>query len=710
MKLCISSRPELVVARRYPTFSEAKLADLNWDDICAFVDGHLNPISHRKPIIQEICTRANGIFMWAVFAVRQMNEEDADEKSYPKLLEWLDDMGRGLHTAIASMLKGLPKHRKRALAFYLYALKSWRDSKMSTPFSVALLAASRSNGEHFEIKSYQEFLDRCQEEERSIQACSRGLIEVKSGNSRHRGSVDKAEKVLVKIQIEACGDGNTQHNGMDFEVTENSWRTVMNHDVLRDVEGYISKNVSWIHRTAYDFFFAAEDHNESLTALMDSINPSTIPRQVRQGMQRLRRIQPVEYFQEDWERQLSIATSDRSIEIIRYTACGSFSTDEAISVLVDILSETRLELLNAWGYVVPRKPSGHIPGDLFSDRLLDDCLRLTDEDVCRDIGLRASDEILRSLRWLETGLIATCGGRDAISTFRDHLSATLAVLHRSHYGRLLLVGIMMRSPEFSTSSTDFQAMTVEALQCWSNELARGHIGSTSLFSWIQRHLTRHGANLYLCPREPYEPRLSAATGLRNGYFQWTPQCSNESANWYVNDMLQYLIAGLKYRNATASRNVLDGIIQITKPWDVWTVVNVKRKAWDTEPTTGHDNCFEKHSTRIFVSLTHLCTSDIIYRHYRLPTPIDRLSYRLIHFAHDDGKHLRALFSHHGMLVAPDAADQITQRVFYGFHDPEERLQQWEAAAIIQDLRESAALNEAQKETLIRDIDTWELLA
>lgn len=704
VKLCISSRPELVVAKRYPTFSEAKLADLNWDDICAFVDEHLNPILHRNRISREICTRANGIFMWAVFAVRQMNEENADDKRYSKLLERLDDMGRGLHTAMASMLRSLQRHHRRALAFYLYALKSWRDSKMPSSISLALLAASRSNGEHPEMKSYQEFLNRCQEEERSIQACSRGLLEVKSFKSRHTrnyGSVDAAENVLVKMQIEVCSDGDTKRNKMDSEATDDLWRTVTNHDILRAVEWYASRNVSWIHRSAYDFFFAPEDHSESLKTLINSINPSTIPRQVQQGLQRLRRIQPIPFSRHDyprWQECLCTNTPSRLNVIIRYTAGGFFSTDEAISVLADILSETRLELLQAWGHETPRNPSGHIPGDFSSDRLLNDFLRLTDEDVCRDIGLRASNKTLRSLVQLEAKLIVTCGGRDAMSTFKGYLRARLAILHRSHYGRLLLAEIP-HSSDFLGSSNDFQTMTVEALQHWGDILARDHTGSMTLFSSIQSHLTKCGAISYTCPRTPYEPRVSAVTTCEDSYFQWTPQCSNESANRYANDMLQYLITCLRYRREEASRNVLRGITRITMPWDVW-VSRLKRKASKTRPTTGHGNGSQKYMTRIFVSFAHLCPPDTVN-----PLPINLRSYRLIHFARGDGKHLKALFAHHGNLVAPDPAVYDAQKVFLRLT---EKLRRRQAIEIIEDVRRSAALNETQKETLIGDVETFEL--
>lgn len=112
VKLCISGRPELRITNVHPSFLEAKLADLNYDDIRCFVDDQMQamtaiPVGDRKDLAKEIAHRADGIFLWAAFAVTQMKKAclDGYGEDYSALCGRLDDMGKDLNDAISQMLQ-----------------------------------------------------------------------------------------------------------------------------------------------------------------------------------------------------------------------------------------------------------------------------------------------------------------------------------------------------------------------------------------------------------------------------------------------------------------------------------------------------------------------------------------------------------------------------------------------------------------------------
>jgi hypothetical protein len=185
IKLCISSRPELRITSVHPSFLEAKLADLNHDDISIFVNEQMQGLTaipkpwKRIDLARKIVDRADGIFLWAVFAITQIKKacRDGYGADYSGLMKRLDDMGKDLNTAILQMLREIETSHIPALSYYLQALKSWQNLRMHTVFlTVGLIAASRS-GEDMQTRS--RFLAACRREKRDIQNFSQGIIEVK---------------------------------------------------------------------------------------------------------------------------------------------------------------------------------------------------------------------------------------------------------------------------------------------------------------------------------------------------------------------------------------------------------------------------------------------------------------------------------------------------------------------------------------------------
>lgn len=166
VKICISSRPELRIPNIYPTFLESRLANLNHDDIRHFVDEHIQAMTvipeleDRNRLAKEIACRANGIFLWAAFAVTQMKKacRDGYGEDYCELMKKLDDMGKDLNDAIFEMLRGLEIAHRPSLAFYLRAFKSWQDCYMFDALTLGLIVASWYSED---VQTRSQFLAAC---------------------------------------------------------------------------------------------------------------------------------------------------------------------------------------------------------------------------------------------------------------------------------------------------------------------------------------------------------------------------------------------------------------------------------------------------------------------------------------------------------------------------------------------------------------------
>lgn len=95
MKLCFSSRPEFRIAERHPSFLEAKLATLDRLDVRTFVHRQLTafPGLYQGDLISEaIYDRAHGIFMWAVFTLREIRDGYAFKEAF---CAFRDEPGQG---------------------------------------------------------------------------------------------------------------------------------------------------------------------------------------------------------------------------------------------------------------------------------------------------------------------------------------------------------------------------------------------------------------------------------------------------------------------------------------------------------------------------------------------------------------------------------------------------------------------------------------
>jgi hypothetical protein len=83
VKLCVSSRPWLVFEDSFQGYPGLRLQDMTFDDIVAYVDDELRDHhrmlqlakespSHASELVNEIVTKANGVFLWVTLVVRSL--------------------------------------------------------------------------------------------------------------------------------------------------------------------------------------------------------------------------------------------------------------------------------------------------------------------------------------------------------------------------------------------------------------------------------------------------------------------------------------------------------------------------------------------------------------------------------------------------------------------------------------------------------------
>lgn len=389
VKLCISSRPELRITNVHSSFLEAKLADLNHDDIRRFVNKQMqamkaiSDLNNRRSLAWHITRRADGIFLWAAFAVTQVKKacRDGYGDEYSELEKRLDDMGKDLNDAISQMLRGIARSHRPALAFYLQALKSWQDCCMPEPLTVGIIAASRSGGE---IQTRSEFLAACRREQRDIQNFSQGIIEIRGS----RFTSPEGGLALVRSHSDHSSESDLQYETIGFEPGEGAWITVAHSGPHIEITKFCEASVTIIHRSAYDFFFAPdgwnEEHVEQCRSLLSYNENSKVFAEMQAGLQKLFWIKPWPIYGIESETlAFDNKIAEFSGDMISYSmgnANSSLAQSDPTSYVNDLLLSMRLELLLSLNKAPIVKSRKHVPGDIFSRRLYNGCLRTLGED------------------------------------------------------------------------------------------------------------------------------------------------------------------------------------------------------------------------------------------------------------------------------------------------------------------------------------------
>jgi hypothetical protein len=593
VKLCISSRPELRITNVHPSFLEAKLADLNYDDIRRFVHEQIQAMvaisdpKYRSRLAMEITSRADGIFLWAAFAVTQMKKacRHGYGGDHSELMKTLDDMGKGLNDAISHMLRGIETSHRPALSYYLQALKSWQSCDINKPLTVGLIAASRS-GEGMQTRS--RFLAACRREQRDIQNFSQGIIEVRDS----RFTPPEGDVVLVRSHNDHSSESDLQYGTIGFEPGEGAWITVAHSGPHIEITQFCDASVTLIHRSAYDFFFAPNGWNEAYVeqcrSLLSYNENSKVFAEMQAGLQKLFWIKPwpmnlgVEYETLAFDNQIAEFSGD----MIRYSMGNpnsSLTQSDPTSYVNDLLSSMRLELLLSLNKAPIVESRKHVPGDIFSRRLYNGRLRTLGEDEFLTFESTEFNQDHVTMAKFEAHFLCNCASWEALY---DYIGNRLGVTN----GRasVPLVQTLMLQRIVGSNSTHpwswwydmGEVLLLNCLQRWTHTLAHTH-RSLEFYTSVWRLIG------WLVPafigRPSHEDikrtRLSMADLRLTGssrYFQWTPLASDDITNQHEEIMIKALLAHRMHFDDipeyAEERGIFDRSVQIMEPWDVWVEV------------------------------------------------------------------------------------------------------------------------------------------
>jgi hypothetical protein len=291
-----------------------------------------------------VCVRADGVFLWAVFAVQEMIKW-ADMEELAMLLERLDRMGNQLEEIFAYMLDNVePAHRK-TLAFYVKTMKWSRTKIITTPPSVALIVAAQEDISNW---SYKTLAERCELEERRVTQWSHGLLEVKPPlhnlNKPSLPSYAWVPRTSQHIEHELRRHlNNTEESTIDWIVSE------FDHYRQR-VSFFDRRRISWLHRSAFDFFFSptSQSHTRQTDDLLNSYNDSMVTSALIHGLRRLMLTLP-HGCKNPCFACLLYSFNDQAAAIIRAAAKATFELDECHDDALDQVLTTIL----AWKHRSP---------------------------------------------------------------------------------------------------------------------------------------------------------------------------------------------------------------------------------------------------------------------------------------------------------------------------------------------------------------------
>jgi hypothetical protein len=598
VKLCISSRPGLRINNVHPSFLEAKLAELNHDDIRRFVDEQMQAMTaitepqDRNRLAEEVISRSDGIFLWAAFAITQMGNacRDGYGKDYSELKKRLEDMGEDLNDAISQMLRGIARSHRTEMAFYLQVLKSWKDCVMDSPFTLGLMVVSQYGRE---VHTRSQFLAACRRAQRDIQNFSQGIIEVE----HLRFPQIKGQSALVRSHSNDSSESDLQQETLNFEPGAGAWVTVAHADHYLEITEFCEARVSLIHRSAYDYFFAPDHWNRdraeqcrSLSQRNEDVDESNVPEKVLAGLRKLLWIKPwpmPAYGDQTWDLVSEFSMSSR--EVINYAVGNVHSLltpNDLTRYMDDFFISMRLELLLRLIKAPVVWDHNHVPGDILSHQTYNSRLDSLDEEkllIFESTGLR---EDLITMATFEAELLYACAARESL---HDYIRNRLGVLNGRAIAPLVQAAFFARVVDHRFTvipwwSDKGRTLVLDSVQRWAHSLNR-NCWLLECFKSVWREITRLVSG-HDNPRDDglTRTRLDMFRFPRGGqllFCQWTPLASGDTTDWREKIMIEALIVYSTYfarlPRKSKGPSIFGHLVRIMEPWDVWIRVHVAKR-------------------------------------------------------------------------------------------------------------------------------------
>lgn len=233
VKTCLASRPETATLAKLKDYPSLRLQYLNAQDIETFVKGKLAPFgkSVTEELMENVIWRADGVFLWAALVTKSIESGALAGDDSETLQVRLESTPVELNALFEQLLANMDKVHYETLSLCLFHLdqKMWTSSD-GLKGSIGLIAATMSGPKC--IDSGESFLASCLETSRHVVAQCKGLIEVCRQYDHDPGylstwTFDFRAKKLRPADADAVA---TCYN----------------------------REVRFVHRSAYDFFFGDE--------------------------------------------------------------------------------------------------------------------------------------------------------------------------------------------------------------------------------------------------------------------------------------------------------------------------------------------------------------------------------------------------------------------------------------------------------------------
>ncbi|KAL9008432.1 MAG: hypothetical protein Q9173_006443 [Seirophora scorigena] len=244
VKICFSSRPLLVLEKEFREVPGLRLQDLTFHSIRAYADVQLSDLVSRRIVHHEsdmdkvailvdtIVSRADGVFLWAVIAIRDVREGLQGMVDLDELAHAIDDLPAQLESLFKLMLRRIkPAYQRDAARFLQIALH-----------------ATLHDSQYY---SSQPHLNLC------------NLFFINSQRALTDAPLLHEKSSLPEI-VEACQTVQTQLLSHTTGLLElNSIQTHRTHpetyDLLTLQEPLLKFNVNFLHRSARDFLLQNEE-------------------------------------------------------------------------------------------------------------------------------------------------------------------------------------------------------------------------------------------------------------------------------------------------------------------------------------------------------------------------------------------------------------------------------------------------------------------
>ncbi|KAI1172834.1 hypothetical protein F4777DRAFT_581506 [Nemania sp. FL0916] len=273
VKVCVSSRPELELVRRFQGLKRLRLQDLNYNDIETFVGQVLSKtgiISDKDCIhlVREVVERSDGVFLWAALVTQSLKKGLIAGDRPDVTQKRLELLPKDMDSLFAKMLSDVDEVHRNLLAYYVRLLMVNPSSNMTRAGLIGARTALTNipaivmGQVHEGTLSYEEFAKECQRTESQIISSSAGLIEIEDGHSDRTIDLIKWQSTARKFvsnkpQLILKSRYPTRRKCTESEAYP-----------YPAMLKYENRYINWIHRSAFDFFSDPDNFN-----VLREINP-----------------------------------------------------------------------------------------------------------------------------------------------------------------------------------------------------------------------------------------------------------------------------------------------------------------------------------------------------------------------------------------------------------------------------------------------------